>query len=334
VRSLRVGVIGLGVGEQHVAGFRAHPSCDVVAVCDLDRARLERAGDDDPSLVLLDDAEALITSADVDVVSIASYDDAHFAQALLALRNGKHVFCEKPLCRTAEEVQLLEDAWRDAGGSVLASNLVLRAAPFYRWLRSERASGGLGRVYAFDGDYLYGRLDKITEGWRKGVDDYSVMLGGGVHLVDLMLWTTGERPNRVSATGNRIATEGTGFRYLDFVAATYEFPSGLIGRITANFASVGRHQHVVRIFATEASVVHDDGGPRIQRVRDPGEEPERLDLAALPASKAELITEFVQRILDGGDTAVATRHEFDVIRACAAADLALAEGGSVDIEHD
>jgi predicted dehydrogenase len=138
----------------------------------------------------------------------------------------------------------------------------------------------------------------------------------------------------VTCVGNRIATEGTAFGYLDFAAATFEFPSGLVGRITANFASVSRHQHVVRLFGTEASVVYDDAGPRIQRVRDPGEDPERLNLPALPASKAELIPEFVQRILDGGDTATATQHEFDVIRACAASDLALAEGGSVDIEYD
>jgi predicted dehydrogenase len=331
---MRVGVIGLGVGEQHVAGFAAHPSCEVVAVCDLDPEKLARAGAADPSLRLTDDAEELITSNNVDVVSIASYDDQHFDQALLALRHGKHVFVEKPLCQTIDEVNTLEAAWRAGDGLTLGSNLVLRTAPFYRWLRRERESGRLGHVYAFDGDYLYGRLVKITEGWRKDVDNYSVMLGGGVHLVDLMLWTTGERPSRVSAAGNRIATEQTAFRYLDFVAATFEFPSGLIGRITANFASVSRHQHVVRVFGTKASVVQDDAGPRIQHVRDPGQEPEPVDLAALPASKAELIPEFVQRILDGGDTATATQHEFDVIRACAAADLALAKGGTVDIKYD
>ena len=39
-----------------------------------------------------------------------------------------------------------------------------------------------------------------------------------MHLVDLMMWVLGERPATVSAVGNRIATEGTSFRYDDFVA--------------------------------------------------------------------------------------------------------------------
>src|SRR5262249_60336434 len=136
----------------------------------------------------------------------------------------------------------------------------------------------------FAGDYRYGRVHKITEGWRRDVEDYSVLLGGGVHLVDLMLWLTGERPARVTAAGNRIATEGTAFRYLDFAAATYEFRSGLVGRITANFGCVHRHQHVVRLFGTLATALVDDEGPRLHTSRDPSVPARRLDLAPVPAS--------------------------------------------------
>src|SRR6185437_958145 len=119
-----------------------------------------------------------------------------------ALRAGKDVFVEKPLCRTEDELVSLHEAWRAAGEPALASNLVLRAAPLYGWLRDEVDSGRLGTPYAFDGDYLYGRLHKILDGWRGQVDHYSVMLGGGVHLVDLLLWTTRQRPARVAAVGN------------------------------------------------------------------------------------------------------------------------------------
>ena len=51
-------------------------------------------------------------------------------------------------------------------------------------------------------DYLYGRLQKITDDWRSRVADYSVMLGGGVHMVDLMLWLTGQRPTRQERSFN------------------------------------------------------------------------------------------------------------------------------------
>ncbi len=330
---LRVGVIGLGVGEQHVAGFRRSPHCEVTVVCDYDEGKLDAARETYPGLETTTDADAVVTDPEIDVVSIASYDHLHFGQALTALQHGKHVFVEKPLCRTAEEVAGLRDALAEHPHLQLASNLVLRAAPLYKYVREQARSGGLGAMYAFDGDYLYGRLHKITDGWRGDVDNYSVMLGGGIHLVDLMLWLTEERPLSVTATGNRISTEGTAFEYRDFVAATYVFPSGLVGRVTANFGSVHPHQHVVRLFGTEASLIYDDAGPRIYRDRDPTTSVEVLDLASLPSSKAELIPGFIEGIVEGVRDNRATLHELDVITACVAANRALDEGGSVDIEY-
>jgi predicted dehydrogenase len=279
------------------------------------------------------DPEAVLRAPEIALVSIASYDDAHFGQVLAALEAGKHVFVEKPICRTDDELQGLRGAWLDANGPRLASNLVLRSAPLFRWLVEQRQLGHLGQTYAFDGDYLYGRVEKITEGWRKDVPDYSVMLGGGIHLVDLMLLVSGERPTTVTAVGNRIATAESGFRYHDFAAAAFEFPSGLVGRISANFGCVHRHQHVVRVFGTEATFVSDDSGARWHASRDPGVPPRAIELAPEPGSKGELIPEFVDAILSGADTRARTEHEFDVVRACLAADHALSEGGRVDIDY-
>ena len=333
MRRLKVGVVGLGVGAQHVAGFEADERCEVVAVCDLDPQRLRDAVRDRPGLATTQDFDELLNGSELDIVSIASYDDAHFEQAVASIGAGKHVFVEKPVCRTSGEARRLSRALAEHPRLVLASNLVLRAAPLYRFAREQAAAGAFGELYAFDGDYLYGRLEKITAGWRGGVVDYSVMLGGGVHLVDLMVWITGERPTRATATGNRISTAGTKYRYDDFVAATFEFPSGLVGRITANFGSVHAHQHVVRVFGTRATLIYDDAGPRIHRSRDPEVPPEPLDLAALPASKAELISEFVARVVQGNAESGQERHELDIVSACIAADRALAEGGAVDIEY-
>jgi predicted dehydrogenase len=243
-----------------------------------------------------------------------------------ALRAGKHVFVEKPLCRSRRELSEIRSA---ADGRHLGCNLVLRAAPLYRWLREAIAAGELGTIYAFDGDYLYGRLEKITHGWRKNVEAYSVLQGGGVHLIDLMLWLTGQRPVRVSAAGSRIATAGSAFRYHDFVAATFVFSSGMVGRITANFASVHRHQHVLRVFGTKATFLFDDQGARLHTSRDPSASPRRIEAAPEPPEKGALVPEFMARIQSGAAPDAA--HEFDVMRACLAADDALASGAPVEV---
>lgn len=330
-RSLGVAVIGLGVGEQHALAYR-RSGCALRRLFDLDAARadaavarLEAAGSAASLREILDDPA-------IDVVSIASFDDAHFAQVVASLDAGKHVFVEKPLCRSIDELRETRRAW-EASGRCLSSNLVLRAAPLYRWLKAEIEAGAFGELYAFDGDYLYGRIEKITSGWRKDVPDYSVLEGGGVHLVDLMLWLSGQRPDAVSGVGNRICTRGTSFRYEDFAAATFTFPSGFVGRVTANFGCVHRHQHALRIFGTKATFIYDDAGPRLHTSRSPDVPTRVIELDPLPATKGELIPSFVEAVVSGTPMEPDTQHEFDVISACAAAKHAAHSRCRVEIEY-
>lgn len=326
-----VAVVGLGVGEAHARAYAA-AGCDLRWLVDLDMARAEALAAELGAGVPTAAYEQVLGDPEVQVVSLASFDDAHYEQTLAALAAGKHVFVEKPLCRTLAELRSIKEAWL-AAGTHFASNLVLRAAPLYAWLRDEVEAGSFGDLYSLDGDYLYGRLWKITDGWRNAVTDYSVVLGGGIHVADLMLWLAGERPVSVSAHGNRICSEGTQFRYFDFVAATFAFPSGLVGRITANFGSVHPHQHVLRAFGTEATFLADDSGARVYRVRDPGAPPQRLELAALPSSKAALIPAFLDRVQAGEPLPAAAQHDFDVISMCVAAGRAASEGGTIGIEY-
>ena len=326
---LRAAVIGLGVGEQHARAIASHPRAQLAAVYDLDPVRSKGVTSALGGVVAAS-YEQILADREIDAVAIATFDDRHAEQVLAAFAAGKHVFCEKPLCRTLDELRAIVAA---RGDRHLACNLILRAAPLYRWLRDAIRGGELGDIYAIDGDYLYGRLDKITLGWRADVDNYSVIQGGGVHLVDLMMWLLDERPARVSAVGNRIASRDTAFRYPDFAAATYELPSGVIARLTANFGCVHKHQHVLRVFGTKATFIHDDLGARVYTQRDPGGPPRVLDHAPVAATKGDLVPSFVDAILAGADPTPIAQHEFDVITACIAADRALATHEPLAIEY-
>ena len=107
-----------------------------------------------------------------------------------------------------------------------------------------------------------------------------------------------------------------------------------MGRITANFGSVHRHHHVVRVFGTRSTFIYDDAGPRLHRERDPAQAAVALDLAPLPASKGALIPAFVAGIVAGRDPRPSAEHEFAVIAACIAADQALAIGKPIEVNHD
>lgn len=333
-RKLGAAVVGLGVGEQHARAYLNDPRCELVSLFDLDREKAMEIASRLGTGSVARSFEDILQDPRVQVISIASYDDAHSCQVAAAIDAGKNVFAEKPLCRTIAELAEIKKLWSRYGGSVkLTSNLVLRAAPVYQWLKREIASGGFGTPYAVDGDYLYGRLDKITHGWRKDVENYSVIEGGGVHLLDLLVWLTGQRPETVFAVGNRICTDNTSFRYNDYVASTLQFPSGLIARISANFGCVHRHQHVLRVFGTGRTFVLDDAGPRIHVTRDPVEQAISLDLGTLPASKGELIGPFVSAILEDQDLNAHTQQMFDVISICAACDTSVRSGAVTEVEY-
>jgi predicted dehydrogenase len=339
-RQLGIAVIGLGIGEQHARMYATLPACKVKLLVDLDRSRAENlamafSGSDAGS-----DFEDALDRDDIDVISIASFDDAHFDQVMQALSADKHVFVEKPLCRTIDELARIRAALLAKPSLHLASNLVLRGADLYRWLRDEIAVGAFGDIYAFDGDYLYGRLHKITEGWRGETDDYSVMLGGGIHMIDLMLWLTGQRPLSVQAVGNRICTRDTGFQCDDFTAATMTFESGMVGRIAANFGCMHPHQHVVRIFGTRKTFILDDAGPRLMTARDPVEPGlavapvEPIKLAAKPAHKGALIPAFVEGIfLNKPSRTAELDTTLDAIAVAAACDKAVSNSSPIQIRY-
>lgn len=329
-----IAVVGLEAGEQHAHSYNALDYCQVRWLYDLEPGKAEDLADKLGVGTPTRSFEQILRDPEVDIVSIASCDESHGDQIVAALEAGKHVFVEKLLCRTQRELCAIKRAWRQHNGKVkLSSNLALRTAPAYQWLRQKLRAGEFGAPYAFDGDYLHGRLEKLVQGWPAEPQDYSVMQGGGIHLVDLMLWMTGERPVSVFAAGNRLCTQQTALRFSDYVTATLQFESGLIGRISANFGCVHRHQHVVRVFGTDATFVHDDAGPRLHLTRDPAANAAPVALPSFPATKGALIEPFISAILTDENFDVQTQELFDVISICIASDESLRVRAEVEVAY-
>lgn len=336
---LRASVIGLGVGEQHARYYNAHQDCTLVSFCDMDTAKVNSVAKAYSVSKVTASWEDVCDDPDVDIISIASYDHHHAEQVIRALKAGKHLFVEKPLCLSRKELENIQHVWHGSGLHIV-SNLPLRTAPLFRWLKQEIMQGTFGEVYAIDGEYLYGRVEKITKGWRKDIENYSVIEGGGIHMLDLMLYLTGQFPVKVSSLGNQIVTKDTDFRHDDYAVSTFQFKSGLIARLSSNFGCVHPHQHILKVFGTKATFILDDMGARIQtnydplnfddyqRVLDKHKEKPKAEFIALepkPASKAELIGDLITAIKNDDNKGL-TLHEFRLMNACLAAVEALRSG--------
>ncbi|MFY8202580.1 MAG: Gfo/Idh/MocA family protein, partial [Pirellula staleyi] len=98
-----IGVGSMGTGDAH-----AHARFgDIVAVCDVDASRAEKAKNDDKlgkgKAEAFTDYRKLLDRKDINVVSVVTPDHWHTKIAIEALQAGKHVFCQKPLTLTLEE---------------------------------------------------------------------------------------------------------------------------------------------------------------------------------------------------------------------------------------
>ena len=331
-RMIRAAVIGLGVGEQHARAWIQSPGAGLAGVCDRHRVKALRLAREWKTKTFQAWGE-IVKNPEVDAVSIATFDKQHARQVWGALMGGKHVFVEKPLCRSHAELRKIRKVWIRKRPALMV-NLVLRNAPLYQKIQQMIGSGKLGKIYAMDGDYLYGRIHKITGGWRSRDKTYSVMAGGGVHLLDLILGFAKEKPVSVSAAGNRISTRGSRFRRNDFVSAVFQFPSGLVARVTANFGCMHRHQHSLRIFGTRGTLLVDDIGARWHRSRRPAAKPIWLKANRLPTSKGALIPHFVSLVRAGGGVRKkAAEKEFSLAACLIAADQALKTGAQQRIRE-
>lgn len=329
--ALVAGIIGLGVGEQHLQALEEHPDSRVAAIADLNAGKMTSVSARYPQVRCYPHAEALIDDPDVNLVVVASYDDAHHDQILRAIRAGKHVFAEKPLCISEEQLTSIRTALASNPGVRLSSNTILRMSPRFQQLRADIVSGDMGALYYAEADYDYGRLHKLTDGWRGRIPNYSVMQGGGVHMVDLLLWLTGRQVVEVYAIGNGICSKAMDFNGLDLVVATLCFDDGMIAKVSANFGCVKPHYHRIMVYGTQATFENGTDVAYLYRSRDPDDGPEAIDTPYPGVHKGALIPSFVDAILGKRRAVVEEADVFAAMEVCFAIDRSLQQHQPVGI---
>lgn len=330
MKTLKVGIIGLGIGEQHIADYQAHPNCSVVALCDSSEQKRVDAMAAYPDMRVVEHAHEVMDDPEIDVVSIASYDNDHYEQVMRCIENDKHMVVEKPLCQYEHQMKDIQAALAAKPQLKMTSNLVLRLSSRFRALKCMIDSGDMGDIFYVEGDYNYGRLHKITEGWRGQLDDYSVMCGGGVHMIDLLLWLTGDAVVQVMAYGNRIASSGSGFGSDDMVTCILKFKSGLVGKVAANFGCVMPHYHGLSVYGTEATFVNGPEEGRLYRSREKGEGGCPMAEPYKDYRRPDLMVSFVDAILTGSEPLVGAQDVFNAMAVCFAAEKSLKTGLPVD----
>ena len=139
--------------------------------------------------------DELIESDKIDIIDVCTPNIFHYNTIKKALANGKHVYCEKPLCVTREQA---DEVARLASNSGLICNIVFNnrfLAPVMR-ARQLIDEGRIGRVLSFSAEYLHNSCTDVERpaGWKQDRD----VCGGGVlfdlgsHVIDLIYYLCGE----------------------------------------------------------------------------------------------------------------------------------------------
>ncbi|MEX0757992.1 MAG: Gfo/Idh/MocA family oxidoreductase, partial [Tistlia sp.] len=165
----RVAVIGLGViGRRMLANMPTQERLQVVGGWDLSAEARAAAVADFPWLHVAESAEALIGSADCDLVYVGVPPRAHAVYARAAVAAGKAVFCEKPLGVDLAESRALTELV-EASGRPQAVNMALASARGATAMRTALRDGSLGALAGADIRLHFGR-------WPRGWQDSAAWL--------------------------------------------------------------------------------------------------------------------------------------------------------------
>ncbi len=256
MESLKVGVVGCGVGRSHVVDFKRLPGkFEVAAICDIDAGKARALAAEHGIPAVATDLAELCRMEHLDVIDICTPPFLHYEQALQVLAAGKHVILEKPTARSLQEADALIAAEARSGRRVM---------PIFQY----RFGVGLQKLKLLVDEGVTGRayLTTVEMAWRRRADYYATgrgawrtNLGGplatlAIHLLDAAYCILGPAARvfaRTATLVNPIETE-------DCVAATLEMADGSLLSLAVTVGSsqqISRHRFCFSNLSAESNTV-------------------------------------------------------------------------------
>jgi predicted dehydrogenase len=205
-RRLKVGVVGGGVGVNHITAFAELSDLFAVeAFCDIDAAKADRIGREHAIPKVVTSFEELLR-LDLDIVDICTPSALHFEQARKALLAGRHAIVEKPFAGSLAEADALAELERKTGRLV---------CPVFQY----RFSRGVAQLLHLRARGLAGKahVSTVETHWRRGPAYYdnpwrgrwATELGGtlvthAIHNHDLLTYVLGPARSVYAQTCTRV----------------------------------------------------------------------------------------------------------------------------------
>lgn len=243
----RVGIIGAGYwGPNLVRNFMLVPDVEVAAIADLQESRRKFIKDRYPTINALADDAQLIGDPSIDAVVIATPVNTHFRLAEAALKAGKHVMLEKPMCASARECDALIELATKSNLTLMVDHTFLYTGAV-RYIRQAIAEGRIG-------DILY--FDSVRVNLGLFQHDVNVIWDLAPHDVSIMDAIMPQKAKSVSAVGR--ASLGTKIENIAYMTVTFEDSS--IAHFHVNWLAPVKVRTTL-IGGTKQMIVYDDTEP-------------------------------------------------------------------------
>ena len=253
MKPIKVGLIGCGgITNAHARGYQNLTDLfHVAATCDVLEDNAAERGQQLGATSIYTDYEKMLKEADIDAVDICLPHDLHAEVSIAASEAGKHVIVEKPIAIALAEADSMIAAAKKAG-AILMVALNQRYDPAHQRIKQMIDEGTLGELLCIRIDH--NQNVSLPEGhWIRSRDRLGggVLIGSGIHRVDLLRWFGGE----ATQIANFQAKQPERMEGEVAVVMSALFESRCIGEVTAIWAvRKAPWYEGVWVYGTEGSV--------------------------------------------------------------------------------
>jgi predicted dehydrogenase len=242
-----IGIVGYGYwGPNLVRNFANNESARVVAISDLDPAKLAISNRLYPGVSTTHEFDELLKNPKIDAIAIATPVHTHYDLALSALRAGKHVLVEKPIAQNSELVRRLIDE-ADRRGLTLMVDHTFLYTPAVQKIRELLLQDALGDIYYYDST-------RSSLGLFQS--DVNVIWDLAVHDISIIQYILNEDPVAVSATGScHVAGSPENMAHI-----TLFFQSNCVAHVSVNWLSPIKVRQTF-VGGSRKMIVYDDLEP-------------------------------------------------------------------------
>lgn len=258
----KAAIIGCGsiTEHRHLPEYEQHEDVEIVALCDINKARAEKMQKIYGGRVYTDYEELLKEEA-IDLVSICLPNALHAPASIAALKSGAHVLCEKPMAASSEEASQMIEAADEANRKLMIAHNQ-RFVSSHQKAKALIEEGALGKVYSFRTTFGHGG----PEGWSAdGKDSWffkkdEAIIGAmgdlGVHKADLMRYLLGEEFTEVSAMVETNCKDNCSVD--DNAVCLLKSESGVIGTLTASWSFLAHEDNSTVIYGEKGVIRLED----------------------------------------------------------------------------